>query len=97
MAAVLLAWVSRDDQAHHSVGDVPPPLYPLREDAGGLVLMKPTYTHNHRGGIRTDGSCPRCNSYAETLAEDEYPDQEILFHVNTQPTMLIMHEGEIEP
>lgn len=54
--------------------------------------MKPTYTHNHTGGIKTDGSCPRCNSYAETLAEDTYGEgYEIEFHDdNIEETIQIM-------
>lgn len=59
--------------------------------------MKPTYTHNHtNGGVKTDGSCPRCNSYAQVLEEDMHPDHEIIFHINTRPIMQIMKEGEVE-
>lgn len=64
----------------------------LRSAQGDSVL-KPTYTHNHTGGIKSDGSCPRCNSYAEALADDmdQYePDAEIEWHVNTESTMQIM-------
>lgn len=55
--------------------------------------MKPTYTHNHTGGIKTDGTCPRCNSYAETLADDmDYyePEYEMPMTRNTEETMQIM-------
>jgi hypothetical protein len=48
--------------------------------------MKPTYTHNHVGGIKTDGSCPRCNSYAEDLAKD----QVINLTANTEDTVQII-------
>lgn len=63
----------------------------LRQSERHLVL-RPTYTHNHVGGIRTDGSCPRCLSYAETLAEDTDPrDMEITLHNdNDEETIQIM-------
>lgn len=63
----------------------------LRQGEGHLVL-KPTYTHNHTGDIKTDGSCPRCLSYAQALADDTDPrDYEIPFHNdNDEETIQIM-------
>lgn len=55
--------------------------------------MKPTHTHNHKGGIRTDGTCPRCNHYAETLADDldrTGPEYEIPFTENTENTIRLL-------
>lgn len=53
--------------------------------------MKPTYTHNHLGGIKTDGTCPRCLSYAETLADDlDSRDQEINLTLNDESVIRIM-------
>lgn len=56
--------------------------------------MKPQFTHNHtnhESGIQTDGSCPRCNSYAETLADDlDVYEPEIRIIENTEPTMQII-------
>lgn len=63
----------------------------MRQGERHLVL-KPTYTHNHTDGIKTDGSCPRCNSYAETLAIDSIgTSYEIPFHDdNDEETIQIM-------
>jgi uncharacterized protein (DUF779 family) len=65
-------------------------------------LVKPSCTHNHHGGIVTDGSCPGCLEYAEVLADDmaDYTLDEVLgmdIIVNDQEQYQIMKEGEIEP
>jgi len=65
-------------------------------------LVKPSCTHNHHGGIVSDGSCPGCLEYAEILAEDigELSLDEVLgmdLIVNTEENYQIMNEGEIEP
>lgn len=60
--------------------------------------MKPTYTHNHRDGIKTDGSCPRCNSYAEQLADDMVPnDQEIHMTDNVESVVQILKTPPPDP
>jgi hypothetical protein len=72
---------------------VPNLLHPVRDSESHPVL-KPTHTHNHTGGIRTDGTCPRCNSYAETLADDmdQYePDYEITLTHNEEPVIPILN------
>lgn len=58
---------------------------------GTVLRVKPTYTHNHTDGIKTDGSCPRCNSYAEIVEEDKIQAIEIPFHDdNDEPVIQIM-------
>lgn len=64
-------------------------------------LVKPSCTHNHHGGIVTDGSCPGCVEYAEVLAEDmaDYSLDEVLgmdLIVNDTESYQIMLEGEPE-
>lgn len=66
--------------------------------------MKPSCTHNHHGGIVTDGSCPGCLEYAEILADDicvgELTLDQVMgidITVNTTEQYQIMNEGEIEP
>lgn len=71
---------------------VPHLLYARLRQGEGHLVLKATYTHNHVGGIKTDGSCPRCLSYAETLADDtDQRDMEIPFHDdNDEETIQIM-------
>lgn len=63
--------------------------------------MRPTYPHNHKGGIVADGSCRACVQMAEVLADD-MGDMTldmylgIDFHVNTEENYQIMLEGEPE-
>lgn len=66
------------------------------------TLVKPSCTHNHHGGIVTDGSCPGCLEYAEVLADDmaDYTLDEVMgmdVIVNDTEQYQIMKEGEIEP
>lgn len=61
--------------------------------------MKPSCTHNHHGGIVSDGSCPGCLEYAEILADDigELTLDEVLgmdiIH-NAKGDIAIMKEGD---
>jgi len=81
---------------------VPNLVYPWMRGLEVGADVKPSCTHNHHGGIVSDGSCPGCLEYAEILAEDigELSLDEVLgmdLIVNTEENYQIMNEGEIEP
>ncbi len=66
------------------------------------TLVKPSCTHNHHGGIVTNGTCPACLEYAEILVDDmaHYTLEEVLgmgIIANDTEQYQIMKEGEIEP
>lgn len=84
------------------MGHVPDFLHPWVRQADLTAAVKPSCTHNHHGGIVTDGSCPGCLQYAEILADDigELTLDEVLgmdLIINDTEQYQIMNEGEIEP